>query len=164
MLSVIEKMIFLKSVSFFREMTVNHLKTLASVCEEMLFPEETTILSEGDPGGTLYMIVSGRVSIEQTNAVRQSLRLNLLESRGHFGEDTLFDNSPSPTSAITLQDTLTLQISHQPLALLMQQYPGIALHFLQTLSKRMQAIDEQIADLSRAHSRPMHKVYDKLDF
>jgi CRP/FNR family transcriptional regulator, cyclic AMP receptor protein len=163
MLSALEKMLFLKGVSFFQDMTVDQLKAVASVCEEELFVEDTIIFNEGDPGGTLYIVVSGKVSLEQSHKTSgKSVRIQLLDMRACFGEDTLFDNSPMATSAKAIQDTLTLQLRHEPLTLLMQQQLDIALQFLKVLSERIQTIDEQSADLSRRRSRQMHKVFDRL--
>ena len=65
MLSAIEKVIFLKEVPFFQGMTVEQLRVLANVCEEESFPVEARLFNEGDPGGALYIVVSGRVGIEQ---------------------------------------------------------------------------------------------------
>ena len=65
MLSNIEKVILLKEVPFFQGMTVEQLRVLASVCEEEFFSAETRLFAEGDPGGSLYVVVSGRVGIEQ---------------------------------------------------------------------------------------------------
>jgi CRP-like cAMP-binding protein len=162
-LSAVEKIIFLKGVPFFEDMTVNQLKALATVTEEQFFPTDKTIFDEGDAGGILYVVVSGRVGIERKNrATGTSARLSTIEARGYFGEATLFDASPNFTTAIALQDTLTLRLRHEPLVALMQEYPDLSLQLIKVLSKRIQETDVQVADLSRRRSRTMHKLYDKL--
>jgi hypothetical protein len=163
-LSAIEKVIFLKGVPFFQGMTVEQLKVLSNVCEEQLFPESTVIFEEGEPGGTLYVIVSGKVAVERRNRVtRTTARLGTVDARSYFGEATLFDNSATTTMALALEDTLTLRLRNEHLVALMQEYPELSLHLIKILSKRLQETSEQVASLTRSMSRSMHQVYDKLD-
>ena len=42
-LSVLERIIFLKQVTFFQSMTIDQLKALASICEEEFIPKNITI-------------------------------------------------------------------------------------------------------------------------
>ncbi len=63
-LTLVEKLILIENVPFFQNMTVEQLRVLASACEEIFFPAETRLYKVGDPGGTLYIVVSGCVSIE----------------------------------------------------------------------------------------------------
>ena len=65
LLSTIERILFLKEVPFFQGMTIEQLRVLATVCEEDMFAAEQHIFREGDPGGALYCVVSGRVVLEQ---------------------------------------------------------------------------------------------------
>ena len=163
MLSAIEKLIFLKDVVFFRGLSINQLKTLATICEEELHPEGTLITEEEAPGGTLYVIVSGRVSIEHRNKAQgTSAVIATLERGAYFGETTLFDRSPHQTAAIAQQDTLTLKLSYDPVMALIKQYPELSLHLVRVLSRRLRETEEQIAEVSRRRSRTMHKLYDKL--
>jgi CRP-like cAMP-binding protein len=87
MLSAIEKIICLKQVPFFEGMTVEHLKILANVCEEELFEEDTSIYTEGEPGGALYVVVRGRVAIEgESGRQGSTARIATIEAHSYFGE------------------------------------------------------------------------------
>jgi len=164
MLSAIEKIIFLKKVPFFQGMTIDQLKTLSTVCEETLFPEDTRIFNEGDMGGTLYVVVNGKVAIEQAGQRKGSFaRLATLESHAYFGETNLFDNSPHTTSAITIQDTLTLQLRREPLIILARRYPDMSLELIKVLSQRLREANAQVAGLTRTKPRELHKLFDQFD-
>jgi CRP-like cAMP-binding protein/HEAT repeat protein len=163
-LSTIEKIIFLKEVPFFQGMTINQLEVLANICEEKLFEEEEWIFHQNDPGGALYVIVSGRVGIEQEKRKGASYaRLSTLGPYSYFGEITLFDNSPRSASAIALQDTFTLRLRREPLIVLARQYPDVSLELIQTLSKRLRQANKRIAELTRTRPRELQKIFDKLD-
>jgi CRP-like cAMP-binding protein len=162
-LSLVERIIFLKGVPFFAEMTVNQLAIVATVCEEELFKEDTVIFGENTPGGTLYVVVSGNVGIErQDKATRTSARLRTVEAKSYFGESTFFNNSPTTTSAIAIQNTFVLRLRYEPLVALMQEYPDLSLRLIEVLSQRIRKSREKLADLSRQDQDDVKKVLDKL--
>jgi CRP-like cAMP-binding protein/HEAT repeat protein len=162
LLSTIEKIIFLKEVPFFRGMTVDQLRVLAAVCEEELFEEDTRIFNEGDPGGVLYVVVQGRVGIEQESQRKGSFaRLATIEAHSYFGEMNLFDNSPRTASAIAIQDTLTLRLRREPLIALARQHPNLSLELINVLSARLREAQDAIAERTRTKPRELQKLYDQ---
>ncbi len=163
-LSTIEKIIFLKEVPFFEGMTVDQLKVLAQVCEEAFFAEDTRIYKQGDPGGTLYVVVSGRVGIEREGMRRGSYaRVGTIEAHSYFGEMNLFDDSPRESSALAIQDTLTLNLRREPLIALARQYPELSLELINVLSQRLRETTGQIANLTRSRPSELHKLFDQFD-
>jgi CRP-like cAMP-binding protein len=163
-LSTIEKIIFLKEVSFFQSMTIDQLRVLANVCEEEFFEEDVNIFNQGDLGGVMYVVVNGRVGIEKEGLRKRSVvRLATIESNSYFGEMTLFDNSPRSASAIALQDTLTLRLRREPLIALARQYPDLSLELINVLSARLRDTNNQLAKLTRSKPRELQKLYDVLE-
>lgn len=162
MLSAIEKVIFLKEVPFFQGMTVDQLRVLANVCEEEFFPAEARLFSEGDPGGTLYVVVSGRIAIEQEKRKGSLARLATVEAHAYFGETDFFDNNCRSISASAIQDTLTLKLRREPLLALARQHPDLSLELINVLSERLRDANNRIAELTRAHPEKLHKLFDQL--
>lgn len=163
MLSSIEKMIFLKEVTFFQSMTLDQLKVLATLCEEVLFAEGMLIYDVGDAGGILYVVVTGRVGIEKRDPIKNtSARLETIEPRFSFGELNLFDSSPHTASAVALQDTLTLRLRREPLVALIRQYPDMALELIKIISQRLRTANQQVA-MSQSPARQINKVFDRLE-
>jgi HEAT repeat protein len=164
MLSIVERLIFLKEVPFFQGMTVSQLEVLANVCEEELFEANAQIFTQGDPGGALYVVVNGQVGIEREGTRKGSVvRLSNLDAHSYFGEMTLFDNSPRSATAIALQDTLTLRLRREPLIALARQYPDLSLELINVLSERLREANDQIAQLTRTRPRELQKLFDKFD-
>lgn len=164
LLSILERIIFLKEVLFFRGMTVDQLKVLASVCEEHLFAADTAVYREGDPGGVLYVVVNGRVAIERAGQRKGSVtRLGVIEANAYFGEMDLFTNSPRSATAVVIQDTLTLSLRREPLLALMRQQPDLSLELINVLSERLNSATDQIARLTRSTPRELHKLFDELE-
>jgi hypothetical protein len=163
LLSTIERVIFLKEVSFFRDMTIDQLKVLASACQEELFEEGACIFEEGDTSDTLYVVVNGRVSIERETRRGSFARLATLGARTYFGEMALFDNSPRSATATALQDTLTLSLGREPLIALARQHPDLSLELIKVLSNRLREANDRITELTRSRPRELQKLYDKFD-
>jgi len=163
MLSAIEKIIFLKEVPFFQGMTIDQLKILANVCEEEMYEEDTRIYNNEDPGGALYVVVNGRVGIEQEKRAGSFARLATIEAHSYFGEANFFDNSPHTTSAVAIQDTLTLRLRREPLIALARQNPEMSLALINVLSERLRETNDRIAELTRARPRQLNKLFDQYD-
>jgi CRP-like cAMP-binding protein len=153
MLSAIEKVIFLKEVPFFQGMTVEQLRVLADVCEEEFTPVGARLFVEGDPGGVLYVVVSGRVGIEQEKRPGSFARLATVEAGSYLGETD---------SAIAIRDTLALRLRREPLIALARRYPDLSLELINVLSVRLREANDRIAELTRTRPRELHKLYDQL--
>jgi CRP-like cAMP-binding protein len=150
LLSTIERIIFLKQVTFFQNMTIDRLNALANVCEEEFIPKHTTIFEEGTPGGVLYIVVNGRVAIEHRGDHKdREVRLATMEAFSSFGEMSLFNNYPRSASAITLEDTLVLKLNDKQLTTLLHAYPDMALELIKVLSTRMRETNEQLSRATR---------------
>lgn len=163
MLSAIEKVIFLKQVSFFQGMTIEQLKVLANVCEEEFFAADTHLFHQGEPGVTLYVIVNGRVGIEQEKRKGSFVRVNTLEAYSYLGEVSVFDASPHTANAIAVQDTLTLRINREPLLALARQHPELSLQLINALNTQLRQAYDRIAELTRSRPRELHKLFDQFD-
>jgi HEAT repeat protein/CRP-like cAMP-binding protein len=163
MLSIIDRIIFLKEVPFFRDMTIDELKILASVCEEQFFEKDAQIFSEGEPGGVLYVVISGRVGIEQEKRARSFARLADIEAYSYFGEANFFDGSLRSTYAVATQDTQTLTLRVEPLLALARQNPELSLKLINVLSQRLREVNDRLADQTRARPRSLHQLYDQFE-
>lgn len=162
-LSIIDRIIFLKEVPFFGDMTIDELKVLASVCEERMFEKDMQIFKSGDPGGVLYVIINGKVGIELEKRAGSFARLADMEAYAYFGETNFFDNSPNSTSAVAITDTLTLQLRREPLIALARQNPELSLKLINVLSQRLREANDRIAELTRSRPRSLHQLYDQFD-
>ncbi len=163
MLSTVEKFTFLKEVPFFQSLTADQLEALAAECEEGWFAEDTTIFAQGDPGGALYVVVSGRVGIDREKRKGSFVHLATIGPNSYFGEMSLFDDSPRSTSAIALQDTLTLRLRREPLVELARHDPSLSLELIKVLSQNLRAANERIAEMTHSRPREINKLYDALE-
>ena len=163
-LSNIERIIFLKQVNLFQSMTIEQLKALASICEDEHVTQGTLIFKEDDPGGVVYVVIKGRISIERAGDRKGSVvRLTTLEARDSFGEMNLFENSPRSASAVAIEDSLLLKLRAEPFVDLIRQHPDLSLELIKVLSGRIREANDQIAHLTRSMPRQLQSLYDRLE-
>lgn len=161
-LSLVEKLILIENIPFFTSISIDQLRILAKACEQEFLPAGDRLYKEGDPGGILYVIVSGRVGIERHKFKGSYARLATIDAKGYFGESDLFDGHNRSNSAIAICDTLVLRLRREPLIALARQNPDLSLELIKVLSSRLREATIHIADLTKTHPQILHKLYDQL--
>ena len=105
-LTIIEKIIFLKSVDIFEHATVEQLGRIAGLTEEVHFAPAETIFQEGGPGDALYLLLSGRVLIDRNgNSLRE------MKEKEAFGTLEVLDFHPRTVTAKAVDHVRALKIN-----------------------------------------------------
>jgi HEAT repeat protein len=148
MLTLIERVIFLKQVPVFGGMIVDRLRVLASISEELECELGQRIIAEGEHGDALYVIVKGRVAIQRRDPRQPSATAELaaLGPGEYFGEMSLFDNEPYSADAVALEPTHLLLVRQAPLLALIKRYPDMAFGFFKVLSQRLRQANTLITE------------------
>jgi hypothetical protein len=161
-LTLVEKLIRLRETPFFGSMSIDQLKGLASVCEEQRFAEGTYLYKQGEKGGALYIVLSGRVGIEQEKRPGLVVQLGSVEAQSTLGEADFFEGKCCTSSAKALQDSHIIRLSREPMIVLARQNPDLSLELIKMLSTRLREANRRIAELTRSHSREMQHIFDEL--
>jgi CRP-like cAMP-binding protein len=110
-----QKVLLLRRVDLFAEMTTRQLGHVASVTQEQVEPAGSMIFEEGDAGDALFLIVSGKVEV-----LRAGKRLKVLGDADYFGELAVLTGEARNASVRALTDCLLLRLErsdfHQVLA------------------------------------------------
>ncbi len=153
MLTLIEKVIFLKEVPFFQGMSVDDLRRVANISEVATYDAGQQIIAEGERSGTLYVIVSGRVGIQHRKQDTTEATMTMLASLGpreYFAEMSIFDDEPHSADVIALTPTQVLMVRRAPLIALIQRQPELALGLFSVLSQRLRQANAQLAKRRQA--------------
>jgi len=147
MLTTIEKMISLKEVPVFQEMSIDELRILADISEEVAYTDGQQILAEGERGDGLYVILSGKVAIQREMPGEPGVVTHLatLGPREYFAEMSLFDDEPYSADAVALEPTELLLVRQAPLVAVIEHKPELALSLFKVLSQRLRRANEMIA-------------------
>ncbi|CAG0974190.1 Cyclic AMP receptor protein [Anaerolineales bacterium] len=162
-LSLVEKVIFLKEVPFFADLSLQEISILAGISEEVSYPAEHKIFSQGDNTKSLYLIIRGKVSVQQSARAGSIVRLRTLEAKSYFAETSLFDGAPHQADIVTIDPVDILLIRQSTLFALIRRRPDLGLSLLKALSQRLRETYAQIAQTERAKPQKLMSLYDKME-
>ena len=139
MLTSVERLLFIRAVPIFRELRDDFLVRLASVMDELSFPSNHTIFTEGKEGRSLYIVVSGRVKVHL-----EDRELARLQQGACFGEMSLFDAEPRSASVTTLENCECLMLTQMQLYDAIDETPEIAINIIRLLSRRIRELNQKL--------------------
>ena len=116
---------FLKTVTFFNELSDRQLKTVSGILFEREYETDELIFEEGQPGAALFLILGGKVAVEMRRE-NHTATLAILERGAFFGEMALLDEAPRSADARSLEQTQTLALYRNDLSQLIQRDPQTA--------------------------------------
>jgi len=145
MLSIIDKMLFLKRVSMFSGMTPEQIRVLISHLEEQHFLSGEVIMYEGDFSQELYILVSGRVRIVKDYGGSHERTLALLTQGEFFGDMAIFESAPRSATAVTEEEAELLALSPEKFKQTIYQKPEMAFEIFRELSARLRRREELAA-------------------
>lgn len=136
----------LKQTTLFKDLSDEELLEVILIGHVKNFKADAVIFREGEPGDTLYLLLSGGVRISKFRGDNEEA-LAVLESRTFFGEMTLFDRQPRSAWAIAHEDTALFAIAADDLISLFKKNKNIAYKFLWafclTLTTRLRSTNEK---------------------
>lgn len=139
MLTSVERLLFVRAVPIFQELRDDFLVRLASVMEELSFPADYTIVTQGEEGRSLYIVVSGVVRVHIGDR-----DLAQLKPGACFGEMSLFDSEPRSASVTTLDSCECLMLTQLQLYDAIDETPGIAVNIIRLLSRRIRELNTKV--------------------
>ena len=166
MLTIQEKVRFLRDIPTFDSLNPEQIEDLAALCETHTFTTSSYIFRQGDLGNSLFVIVDGRVAIErEISSATDTVSLTMVGPHEYFGEMSLFYDVPRSVTATTMQDTVVLQIRQDAFLAFARQNPDLLVELNQILSQRLVEAHDKIAEVTRSRKpRELRKLYEKLEF
>src|SRR6185369_5268100 len=96
----------LRQIPLFELLDNDELKALAAQLDQKHYLKGQMIFSEGDPGGRMYVVQSGKVEVFIKDAGGDMVPLDDVDKGEIFGELSLLDNEPRSANAKAVEDTL----------------------------------------------------------
>ncbi|MGB5849349.1 MAG: cyclic nucleotide-binding domain-containing protein [Ignavibacteriaceae bacterium] len=102
------------------------------------------IIKQGDSGNCMYIIQSGEVEVLRDDNGKE-VRLALRKEGDFFGEMALFSRELRSATIRALGDARILTVDRKNLLKSIQKDPSLAFRIIETLSKRVRDLSEEIA-------------------
>ncbi|MGB5975588.1 MAG: cyclic nucleotide-binding domain-containing protein [Nodosilinea sp.] len=134
----------------FKELRDDFLVRLASVMDEVFYEGSYTIITQGQEGRSMYIVVSGRVSVHIGDQ-----QVAQLEQNECFGEMSVFDAEPRSASVTTLEPCACLVLTQQQLYDAIDETPGIAVNVIRLLSRRIRELNQDLNRVKQQITQPV---------
>ncbi len=123
-----ERVLLLKSVGLFSELSGEDLLPVAEVAEEVVAEAGQEIVHQGELGDELFVISTGRVHVE-----KDGVKLTELGDKGCFGELAVLDREPRAATVRAVRTTELLRIGRQEINDLMDAHPALTRGIMKVL-------------------------------
>lgn len=127
--------VVLASIPLFEGLSKRHLKQIAALASVDNYMEGATIVREGDPGDSFFVVLSG-----QAKVVVKKRTVNRILPGDHFGEISLLDGEPRSASVVTETPMTVASVGRKGFEHLLQNDPELSLSMLRTLAKRLRSV------------------------
>jgi CRP/FNR family cyclic AMP-dependent transcriptional regulator len=108
------------------------------------YKDGEVIIRQGESGNCMYIIQSGEIEVIRDNNGKE-VRLALRKEGDFFGEMALFSREVRSATIRALGDARILTVDRKNLLNSIQKDPSLAFRIIETLSKRVRDLSEEIA-------------------
>lgn len=137
MLTILEKVMFLRHIPLFSHTHMENLAQVAAIAEEVKFLKGEVIFRNNDPCDALYFIMQGAVRLH-----RDDIDIFIVADRESFGEMEVLSNEPRFMMATALEDVAALKISSEDFFEMLADNISLAQDILKLLVGRIKVLME----------------------
>jgi CRP/FNR family cyclic AMP-dependent transcriptional regulator len=137
----------LAAVPMFAGFSKRHLNRLAGETDVLSFAPGQSIVIEGDPGETLFVVLSG-----QGKVTRRRRKVGSVMPGDFFGELSAIDGGPRSASVVAETPMQVLRLFRRTLMSLISDEPQVTMKLLDGIVRRVRQVDrlQNQADRSQA--------------
>jgi CRP-like cAMP-binding protein len=130
---------FLSRVPLFKSLSKRQLGRLSKVAHDHTFKEGENIVTQGETGVGLFVIVSGEASVVHKQPDGETAVVNVLHPTDFFGELALLSEGVRTASVVATEDTECLGITRWNFLALAKQDGEMAVEIMEELARRFRA-------------------------
>ncbi len=141
-----EKMVQLKNIEFFGDLSISDLAAVASVAKKVSFKKGQQLFREGEPADVLYLVLSGQVAVVKDCQTQKEAELDRIGTGEYVGQMALFGDVHRAATVRVTERAQLLTLHRQAFEELMRENPRIGLHACRVLSMRIRRLHATISN------------------
>ncbi|MGQ9368489.1 Crp/Fnr family transcriptional regulator [Azospirillum sp. A39] len=110
------------------------------------FDAQSPVFNKGDPGDSLFAILTGQIGIHTSSPDGKMMMLNILDAGDVLGEIALIDGRERTAAATALRPTELFRVDRCDFIRFLEGHPRLAIRLLQVLCERLRWVSENIED------------------
>lgn len=143
---------FLLATPFFGGVTDASLELLVSMMVERRFEAGATVVAEGEPGHSMFIVLAGELVVEKLGDSGRAIWMSRLEPGDFFGEMTLIEmqnrSATVTAESVTVLYELTARNLYTFYKADMRAYVLVLQNINRELCRRLRRSDNRIAELT----------------
>ncbi len=143
--SLMERILLLREVPLFAELSPDDLKQIADVAREQLYSDGATLCREGEEGNEMYVLAAGQVRVvKASNGMEKVLATRRV---GDFiGEMAIVESAPRFATVRAEGEVRALVIDGDAFKAILRDRPEVSLAVLRRLSRRLREQYSQLME------------------
>lgn len=129
----------LSAVDIFAPLSTEETAMLAHAAASHVFAPEETVIRAGDAGSSMFVVHSGRVSVQVNDNGRLRTVATLSEG-AFFGEMALFTGEPRTANIVAVEETEVLEIGHDAMKQVFDANPDLVESLSYIIAERRQGL------------------------
>jgi CRP/FNR family transcriptional regulator len=144
----VDEMMLLRQIPLFADLPNEQLTALSHTLERRIFSKGQLIVRQGEPGKSLYVIVSGQVRIYTISPDGHEVSVSIFDEGDFFGEIALLLDTPRTANVEAMQTTQVLVLHQQAFRQHLLSNPTTALRVIEALTKRLRHTTENMEEMT----------------
>jgi CRP/FNR family cyclic AMP-dependent transcriptional regulator len=141
------KLSVLRKHPIFSDLAPDALDQLCRYAQPTTLKRGATLFAKGDPGHSLYAVISGTVKISVSSPDGRNAILNLIGAGEVFGEMSVLDGRVRSADAIANTNCEILVIDRRDFLPFVHSQPALAMKFIELLCGRLRWTSDQVEQI-----------------
>ncbi|MEJ5083822.1 MULTISPECIES: Crp/Fnr family transcriptional regulator [unclassified Ochrobactrum] len=137
-----------RKLSLFAKMGDNELDKLVSYATSRRIAQGESIFEQGDEAATFYLLLHGRLKVNQVTADGQQIIVRMVHPGDLFGFAKALQRNDYPGTAVAVTESIILGWPTELWDYFVEQNPGLAMNAIQTIGKRLEEAHTRIREMS----------------
>ena len=143
-LSTLDRILLMREVPMFSRLSPEDLEQIAELAQEQLFPANSVICREGDPGDSLFIIVHGNVNVVKKTESGDQTVLAVRKDGEFVGEMAILESSMRSATLQADGEVRMLVLDGDSFKAILRDRPEVAIAVLQHMSHRVRELNERV--------------------
>jgi CRP-like cAMP-binding protein len=136
------------SIPLFATLEPEARQLIARLIRVRRYASRQAVVWEGEPGGALFVTLSGYLKVVTTGAEGREVLLNVMGPGEVIGELSVLDGQPRSASVIALEPCQLATIERAPLLDVMRSSPNLAICMVEVLAQRLRNLTKRCETIS----------------
>jgi CRP/FNR family cyclic AMP-dependent transcriptional regulator len=147
-LAEIIRNIMLESSPIFCNLNANEIAKLEAISHKRKVPKNSVVINEGDEGGCLYILASGRAVALRSDESGHQLVVNRFGPWDCFGEMSIFNGNSRCATVMTKEACTLITIQRKDFLSFAAEHPVVCWNVINALLAKLRRATRQIEDLA----------------